>query len=83
MLSAGGFLGKAGFPKCVEILDADTTEVFANKIVPKWLLLKQSLREMSMDTSVHCGLSHHHDHGIFEDNGCNSRYCSCTSRGKH
>lgn len=56
-----------------EILDADTMEVLANKVIPKSLLPKLYLKEsMSMEMSIHCGLAHHHIadfHSRFEDCG--------------
>ena len=36
---------QGGFAKCFELTDADTKEIFAGKIVPKSLLVKQHHRE--------------------------------------
>lgn len=67
----GKFLGKGGFAKCYEITDLETQQVFAGKIVPKSLILKQHQREkMTSEITIHKTL--HHDnivgfHGFFED----------------
>lgn len=67
----GKFLGKGGFAKCYEITDLESQQVFAGKIVPKSLILKQHQREkMTSEISIHKSL--HHDnivgfHGFFED----------------
>ncbi|XP_075869763.1 serine/threonine-protein kinase PLK1 [Nelusetta ayraudi] len=67
----GRFLGKGGFAKCYEITDLETQQVFAGKIVPKSLILKQHQREkMTSEITIHKTL--HHDnivgfHGFFED----------------
>ncbi|XP_069760783.1 serine/threonine-protein kinase PLK1 isoform X2 [Narcine bancroftii] len=67
----GRFLGKGGFAKCYEIVDMESGEVFAGKIVPKSLLLKPHQREkMSMEISIHKELQHGNVvafHGFFED----------------
>lgn len=67
----GKFLGKGGFAKCYEITDLESQQVFAGKIVPKSLILKQHQREkMTSEITIHKSL--HHDnivgfHGFFED----------------
>uniref|UniRef100_A0A3P9M3V1 Serine/threonine-protein kinase PLK n=1 Tax=Oryzias latipes TaxID=8090 RepID=A0A3P9M3V1_ORYLA len=69
--SKGRFLGKGGFAKCFEITDMETKQVFAGKIVPKSLILKQHQREkMSSEISIHKSLNHANIvgfHGFFED----------------
>ncbi|XP_033986297.1 serine/threonine-protein kinase PLK1 [Trematomus bernacchii] len=68
----GRFLGKGGFAKCYEITDMETKQVFAGKIVPKSLILKQHQREkMTSEIAIHKSLSHANVvgfHGFFEDN---------------
>lgn len=68
----GRFLGKGGFAKCYEITDLDTKQVFAGKIVPKSLILKQHQREkMTSEIAIHKSLDHVNIvgiHGFFEDN---------------
>lgn len=67
----GRFLGKGGFAKCYEITDVDTKQVFAGKIVPKSLILKQHQREkMTSEIAIHKSLNHANIvgfHGFFED----------------
>ncbi|XP_034044771.1 serine/threonine-protein kinase PLK1 [Thalassophryne amazonica] len=67
----GRFLGKGGFAKCYEITDVETKQVFAGKIVPKSLILKQHQREkMTSEIAIHKSLNHPHIvgfHGFFED----------------
>ncbi|XP_028259607.1 serine/threonine-protein kinase PLK1 isoform X2 [Parambassis ranga] len=67
----GRFLGKGGFAKCYEITDAKTKQVFAGKIVPKALILKQHQREkMTSEIAIHKSLNHPNIvgfHGFFED----------------
>lgn len=67
----GRFLGKGGFAKCYEITDMETKQVFAGKIVPKSLILKQHQREkMTSEISIHKSLGHANVvgfHGFFED----------------
>uniref|UniRef100_A0A672Z5G5 Serine/threonine-protein kinase PLK n=1 Tax=Sphaeramia orbicularis TaxID=375764 RepID=A0A672Z5G5_9TELE len=67
----GRFLGKGGFAKCYEITDVDTKQVFAGKIVPKSLILKQHQREkMTSEIAIHKSLNHSNIvgfHGFFED----------------
>ncbi|XP_068445496.1 serine/threonine-protein kinase PLK1 [Clinocottus analis] len=66
----GRFLGKGGFAKCYEITDAETNQVFAGKIVPKSLILKQHQREkMTSEIAIHKSLHHANVvgfHGFFE-----------------
>ncbi|XP_061840443.1 serine/threonine-protein kinase PLK1-like, partial [Nerophis lumbriciformis] len=53
------FLGKGGFAKCYEITDVETKQVFAGKIVPKSLILKQHQREkMTSEIAIHKSLHH-------------------------
>ncbi|XP_076471497.1 serine/threonine-protein kinase PLK1-like isoform X2 [Babylonia areolata] len=67
----GRFLGKGGFAKCYELTDADTKEIFAGKIVPKSLLVKQHQKDkMSQEIAIHRSLRHKHVvlfHSFFED----------------
>ncbi|XP_029360589.1 serine/threonine-protein kinase PLK1 isoform X2 [Echeneis naucrates] len=67
----GRFLGKGGFAKCYEITDVETKQVFAGKIVPKSLILKQHQREkMTSEIAIHKTLNHPNIvgfHGFFED----------------
>ncbi|XP_058496393.1 serine/threonine-protein kinase PLK1 isoform X1 [Solea solea] len=67
----GRFLGKGGFAKCYEITDMETKQVFAGKIVPKSLILKQHQREkMTSEIAIHKSLNHSNVvgfHGFFED----------------
>lgn len=67
----GRFLGKGGFAKCYEITDLETQQVFAGKIVPKSLILKQHQREkMTSEIAIHKSLNHANVvgfHGFFED----------------
>lgn len=69
--SKGRFLGKGGFAKCYELTDADTKEIFAGKIVPKSLLVKQHQKDkMTQEISIHRSVSHKHIvkfHSFFED----------------
>lgn len=69
--SRGRFLGKGGFAKCFEITDVESKQVFAGKIVPKALILKQHQREkMSSEIAIHKSLNHPNVvgfHGFFED----------------
>ncbi|XP_061576023.1 serine/threonine-protein kinase PLK1 [Cololabis saira] len=67
----GRFLGKGGFAKCYEITDVETKQVFAGKIVPKSLILKQHQREkMTSEIAIHKSIHHPNIvgfHGFFED----------------
>ncbi|XP_069545499.1 serine/threonine-protein kinase PLK1 [Brachyistius frenatus] len=67
----GRFLGKGGFAKCYEITDVETKQVFAGKIVPKSLILKQHQREkMTSEIAIHKSIDHPNIvgfHGFFED----------------
>ncbi|XP_071765462.1 serine/threonine-protein kinase PLK1 isoform X2 [Centroberyx gerrardi] len=67
----GRFLGKGGFAKCYEITDVETKQVFAGKIVPKSMILKQHQREkMTSEIAIHKSLNHPNIvgfHGFFED----------------
>ncbi|CAJ1054028.1 serine/threonine-protein kinase PLK1 [Xyrichtys novacula] len=67
----GKFLGKGGFAKCYEITDLETKQVFAGKIVPKSLILKQHQREkMTSEIAIHKSINHANIvgfHGFFEN----------------
>ncbi|XP_038141257.1 serine/threonine-protein kinase PLK1 [Cyprinodon tularosa] len=67
----GRFLGKGGFAKCYEITDVKTKQVFAGKVVPKALILKQHQREkMTSEIAIHKSLNHPNIvgfQGFFED----------------
>ncbi|XP_064602321.1 serine/threonine-protein kinase PLK1-like [Liolophura sinensis] len=67
----GRFLGKGGFAKCYELVDSETKEIFAGKIVPKSLLVKPHQKEkMTQEISIHRSLAHLHVvkfHSFFED----------------
>jgi len=69
--SRGRFLGKGGFAKCYEITDMETKQVFAGKIVPKTMIMKQHQREkMTSEIAIHKSLDHANVvgfHGFFED----------------
>lgn len=69
--SRGRFLGKGGFAKCYEITDLETKQIFAGKIVPKALILKQHQKEkMASEIAIHKSLDHQNVvgfHGFFED----------------
>ena len=58
----GKFLGKGGFAKCFEFRrnrSGGGTDLFAGKIVPKSLLVKQHQREkMAQEIKIHRELSH-------------------------
>lgn len=62
---------KGGFAKCYEIMDTNTKQVFAGKIVSKRLLAKNNQKEkMSQEIEIHKSLSHKHVvqfHRFFED----------------
>ncbi|XP_043236979.1 serine/threonine-protein kinase PLK1-like [Amphibalanus amphitrite] len=67
----GKFLGKGGFARCYELVDPDTKEVLAGKIVSKALLVKQHQKEkMTQEITIHRELHHKHIVGFssfFED----------------
>lgn len=67
----GKFLGKGGFARCYELIDADTNVVYAGKVVPKSLLVKPHQRDkMTMEIDIHRSLNHKHIvgfHSFFED----------------
>ncbi|XP_072319656.1 serine/threonine-protein kinase PLK1 [Eucyclogobius newberryi] len=69
--SRGRFLGKGGFAKCFEITDLQSKQVFAGKIVPKALIMKDHQREkMTSEIAIHKSLSHANVvgfHGFFEN----------------
>ncbi|XP_005094273.1 serine/threonine-protein kinase PLK1 isoform X2 [Aplysia californica] len=68
----GRFLGKGGFAKCYELTDMDTKAVWAGKIVPKSLLVKQHQKDkMAQEIAIHRSVEHKHIvkfHSFFEDN---------------
>ncbi|XP_067647347.1 serine/threonine-protein kinase polo [Eurosta solidaginis] len=65
------FFGKGGFAKCYEIVDVETNNVYAGKIVSKKLMLKHNQKEkMSQEITIHKSLSHENIvkfHSFFED----------------
>lgn len=67
----GRFLGKGGFAKCYELVDMDTNEIFAGKIVPKSMLVKPHQKDkMAMEIDIHRSLQHKHVvqfYSFFED----------------
>ncbi|KAK6973775.1 serine/threonine-protein kinase PLK1 [Biomphalaria glabrata] len=67
----GRFLGKGGFAKCYELTDMDTKELWAGKIVPKSLLVKQHQKDkMAQEIAIHRSVAHRHIvqfHTFFED----------------
>lgn len=67
----GKFLGKGGFARCYELIDLQTKEIFAGKIVAKSLLVKSHQKaKMAQEISIHRGLDCEHVvgfHGFFED----------------
>ncbi|CAG0890418.1 unnamed protein product [Darwinula stevensoni] len=69
--TVGKFLGKGGFAKCYELIEEDTHNVFAGKVVPKTLLQKQHSKEkMAQEIEIHRSLDHPHIVGFksfFED----------------
>lgn len=68
----GRFLGKGGFAKCYELTDMETKHVYAGKIVPKSVLVKQNQKDkMTQEINIHRGVSHPHIvkfFAFFEDN---------------
>ena len=48
---------QGGFAKCYELVDTETQEVFAGKIVPKSILLKPHHREKVYITSECSGVA--------------------------
>lgn len=67
----GRFLGKGGFAKCYELVDVETNEIFAGKIVPKSMLTKPHQKDkMAMEIDIHRSLQHKHVvqfYSFFED----------------
>ncbi|XP_014661949.1 PREDICTED: serine/threonine-protein kinase PLK1-like isoform X2 [Priapulus caudatus] len=67
----GRYLGKGGFAKCYELVDPDTKEILAGKIVSKALLVKPHQKEkMTQEIAIHRSLKDHHVVGFrsfFED----------------
>uniref|UniRef100_T1GRR4 Protein kinase domain-containing protein n=1 Tax=Megaselia scalaris TaxID=36166 RepID=T1GRR4_MEGSC len=62
---------RGGFAKCYEIIDMETNNVFAGKIVSKKLMMKHNQKEkMSQEISIHRSLSHKNVvkfHSFFDD----------------
>lgn len=55
----GKFLGKGGFAHCYELRNKSTGELFAGKVVPKALLIKQYQRDkMAQEVQIHRNLQH-------------------------
>ncbi|CAD6185708.1 unnamed protein product [Caenorhabditis auriculariae] len=55
----GRFLGKGGFAHCYELINMSNNQVFAGKIVPKTMLIKQYQRDkMAQEVQIHRALSH-------------------------
>ncbi|XP_033244019.1 serine/threonine-protein kinase polo-like [Drosophila miranda] len=65
------FFGKGGFAKCYEIIDVETDDVFAGKIVSKKLMIKHNLKEKTaQEITIHRSLNHPNIvkfHSYFED----------------
>jgi polo-like kinase 1 len=57
----GKFMGKGGFARCYELTDFETDQIYAGKIVPKSLLVKQHSKEkMTQEIAIHKTLKHAH-----------------------
>ncbi|KAI1291872.1 Serine/threonine-protein kinase PLK1 [Halotydeus destructor] len=67
----GKFLGRGGFAKCFELIDLETNEIFAGKVIAKAQLQKSEQKEkMSQEISIHRAVRHKHIvefHTYFED----------------
>ncbi|XP_037939686.1 serine/threonine-protein kinase polo-like [Teleopsis dalmanni] len=65
------FFGKGGFAKCYEIIDVESNDVYAGKIVSKKLMMKHNQKEkMTQEITIHRSLNHNNIvkfHGYFED----------------
>nr|CAA44963.1 protein kinase [Drosophila melanogaster]prf//1804262A protein kinase [Drosophila sp. (in: flies)] len=65
------FFGKGGFAKCYEIIDVETDDVFAGKIVSKKLMIKHNQKEKTaQEITIHRSLNHPNIvkfHNYFED----------------
>ncbi|XP_052848668.1 serine/threonine-protein kinase polo [Drosophila gunungcola] len=65
------FFGKGGFAKCYEIIDVESDDVFAGKIVSKKLMIKHNQKEKTaQEITIHRSLSHPNIvkfHSYFED----------------
>ncbi|XP_068143308.1 LOW QUALITY PROTEIN: serine/threonine-protein kinase polo [Drosophila tropicalis] len=65
------FFGKGGFAKCYEIIDIETNDVFAGKIVSKKLMIKHNQKEKTaQEITIHRSLNHPNIvkfHSYFED----------------
>ena len=54
-------MGRGGFARCYELIDVDSKEVFAGKIVSKTLLVKQHSKEkMTQEIAIHKTLRNTH-----------------------
>ncbi|CAF4071517.1 unnamed protein product [Rotaria sp. Silwood2] len=59
--SKGKFLGKGGFARCYELIDTNTGQTFAGKVVPKSMLVKPHQKEkMQQEVTIHQSLNHKH-----------------------
>ncbi|ESP04695.1 hypothetical protein LOTGIDRAFT_223730 [Lottia gigantea] len=57
----GRYLGKGGFAKCYELTDMVTKTIYAGKVVPKSLLVKQHQKDkMAQEINIHRSLNHKH-----------------------
>lgn len=67
----GKLLGKGGFARCYELIDASTKRLYAGKIIPKSRITKPHQREkIAREIELHSQLRHHHVvefHCHFED----------------
>ena len=67
----GEFLGTSGFVAIHKMTDMDNNVVYADKIVPKSLVLNPQQKDnVRMEIEIHRSLSHAHIvgfHGFFED----------------
>ncbi|XP_017122301.1 serine/threonine-protein kinase polo [Drosophila elegans] len=65
------FFGKGGFAKCYEIIDVESDDVFAGKIVSKKLMIKHNQKEKTaQEITIHRSLNHPNIvkfHSYFED----------------
>lgn len=57
----GRFLGKGGFAKCYELTCAESKKIYAGKVVPKSLLVKQHQKDkMTQEINIHRSVGHRH-----------------------
>lgn len=65
------FFSQGGFAKCYEIIDVETDDVFAGKIVSKKLMIKHNQKEKTaQEITIHRSLNHPNIvkfHSYFED----------------